>query len=186
MDFVLVVVGTFLLCWLADKGFQKLFRSDIRQKQGKAVRLNKLYAAAGLILVVLGISVLFSAQLADWFFLAAGCLLIVVGIGLVVYYISFGLFYDEEGFLLTTFGKKAASYRYQDIREQQLYNNAGKVAIELYLADGRTVMLQANMTDVYPFLDTAFAGWARQHGIREEACVFHDPANSCWFPPVGG
>ena len=54
--------------------------------------------------------------------------------------------------------------------------------LELHLQDGRTVSLQSTMTDVYPFLDAAFAGWCRQNGKRAEDCPFYDPENSRWFP----
>ena len=111
-------------------------------------------------------------------------MLVVTGIGLVVYYMSFGVFYDADGFLLTTFGKKSAAYAYKDIQSQQLYNNQGQILIELYLSDGNTVQLQSTMTEVYPFLDYAFEAWCRQTGRKKEDCPFYDPSNSCWFPPV--
>ena len=44
-----------------------------------------------------------------------------VGIGLTVYYMTFGVFYDEDTFLYSTFGKKSVTYRYGQIREQRLY-----------------------------------------------------------------
>ena len=97
---------------------------------------------------------------------------------------TFGLFYDNESFLLTTFGKKSKAYRYEQIKCQQLYQTAGQIVIELRMDDERTVQLQSSMPDIYPFLDKAFAAWCRQKGIAQEDCAFHDPANSCWFPPV--
>ena len=36
MAIILVAVGTFLLCWLLDKGFQKAFRSAPQHMSGKA------------------------------------------------------------------------------------------------------------------------------------------------------
>ncbi|MBO5952981.1 MAG: hypothetical protein J6Q53_02505 [Oscillospiraceae bacterium] len=186
MEFILVAAGTFLLCWLADKGFQKLFRSRPQHRSGKAVRLNKLYATASLVLAVLGVAAIFTGITSGWFLVAAGGLLIVIGICLIAYYMSFGVFYDEDGFLLTTFGKKSMEYGYRDILGQQLYNSMGHIVIELYMNDSRTVLLQANMTGVYPFMDKAFGGWLRQTGKRQEDCDFYDPENSCWFPQVGG
>ena len=52
------------------------------------------------------------------------------------------------------------------------------------LEDGSTVSLQAGMPGIYPFLDEAFAGWCRQTEHDPENCSFHDPANTCYFPPV--
>ena len=179
---VLIVAAlVFGLCFAIDKGFTKLFRSQAQHKTGLAVRLNKKYGAFGLILVVLGVAALFAG---GWLMIAAGCIIIAVGIGLVVYYMTFGVFYDDTGFWLTTFGKKSAFYRYEDIAGQQLYNSYGNIFIELHLLDKRTVQLQAGMTGVYPFLDKAFAAWCEQRKIDPAGCSFHDPENSCWFPGV--
>ena len=186
MEFVVVAVGTFLLCWLMDKGFQKLFRSKPQHRSGQAVRLNKLYAVAGLVLCVVGVAAVLTGINGTWFLAVAGSLVILLGICLIVYYLTFGLFYDDDGFLLASFGKKDRLYQYRDIQSQQLYNNMGHTVIELHLGDGQAVLLQANMTDVYPFLDKAFRAWLRQTGRKQEDCPFYDPDNSCWFPPTEG
>ena len=181
---VLTIVITLLLCWLIDKGFEKIFRSKPQHVSGKSVRLNKYYGVGGLVLSVLGISSVFSGMTNDMALLIYGGILIfVVGIALIVYYMTFGVFYDNDSFVLTTFGKKSTIYRYADIRFQQLYRNqGGSVLIELYLRDGRSVQLQSTMKDVYDFMDTAFAGWCHQRGVKKEDCAFYDPDNSCWFP----
>lgn len=182
---VLIVAAlVFGACFLIDKGFTKLFRSQAQHRSGLAVRLNKKYGAFGLILFALGLATLFSGLSKGWLLSAAGALIIVVGIGLVVYYMTFGVFYDADGFVLTTFGKKSKLYRYADIKSQQLYNSYGNILIELHMTDGRSVQLQAGMTGVYPFLDKAFSAWCAQKGIDPENCSFHDPANSCWFPSM--
>ena len=184
---VLVIAGTLALCWLVDKGFNMIFRSKPQHVSGKAVRLNKYYAVGGLLLTVLGIAALINGFGDSKLLLFGGGVLIVVGLGLLVYYMTFGLFYDNDSFVLTTFGKKSTIYRYTDIQNQQLYRNqGGSILIELYLRDGRSVQLQSTMKDVYPFLDTAFAGWCHQRGITKEECSFYDPDNSCWFPPLEG
>ena len=118
----------------------------------------------------------------SWLLSACGVILVGLGACLVVYYMSFGIFYDEDSFILSTFGKKTATYCYRDIRSQQLYNSYGTIVIELHMADGRAVQLQSSMLGVYSFMDKAFAGWLRQKGLGREDCPFHDPANSCWFP----
>ena len=38
------------------------------------------------------------------------------------------------------------------------------------------------MDGVYPFMDTAFAGWCLETGRRMEDCDFYDPSKSWWFP----
>lgn len=185
---VFVIAGTLLLCWLVDKGFEKVFRGKPQHVSGKSVRLNKYYGVGGLLLTVLGISALFSGANNDTALLIfGGILLLVVGIALIVYYLTFGVFYDDDSFVLTTFGKKSTTYRYADIQSQQLYKNqGGSILIELYLCDGRSVQLQSTMKDVYAFLDTAFAGWCCQRSVKKEDCAFYDPDNSCWFPSAEG
>ena len=186
MELILVACGTFFLCWILDKGFTKMFRNKPQHQSGMAVRLNKHYAGAGVVLLVLGCAAVMAGSKEEQILWLGGILLVLAGIGLVVYYMTFGVYYDDDSFVLTTFGKKSATYRFEEIKAQQLYNSYGNTLIELYLTDGRTVQLHANMKDVYPFLDKAFAGWLRQKNIRAEDCGFYDPDNSCWFPPVEG
>ena len=184
---VLIIAAlVFGVCVLVDKGFTKLFRSQQQHKSGTAVRLTRRYGSAGLIVAVLGVAALFTGFSDSCLLIAAGVLLILVGVGLVIYYMSFGVFYDRESFLVSTFGKKNKVYAYRDIRSQQLYNSSGNVIIELHMNDGDAVQLHASMDGVYPFLDHAFSMWLCQTGQKAADCPFYDPANSCWFPPVEG
>ena len=183
---ILVAAAVFGVCFLVDKGFTKLFRNQSQHHSGKAVRLSKRYGSIGLILAVFGIGVLFAGLPDNWLFIASSILIFAVGVGLVVYYMTFGVFYDEDSFVLTTFGKKSTTYYYKNIVGQQLYvTTGGGVVIEVYLHDGRTFQLQSNMKGVYDFMDKAFFAWLRQTGRRQEDCDFYDPQNSCWFPKVG-
>lgn len=187
MDFATILVVAALVfgvCFLADKGFTGLFRSKQQHKSGKAVRVARHYGTMGLILLVLGVAALLAGLADPWLMIAAGCLLMTVGIGFIVYYLTFGVFYDADTFLVTAFGRKSAVYRFADIRGQQLYNSAGNILIELHMTGGKTVQLQSGMEGVYPFLDHAFAAWLRQTGRLQADCAFYDPANSCWFPPL--
>lgn len=189
MEFVLILLvmgGTFGLCWLIDKGFTKVFRGQKEHQSGLSVRLNKKYGAIGLVLAVIGIAGIFTGLSDSRLLTIGGGILVALGVGLVVYYMTFGVFYDSEGFVLTTFGKKSKTYRFRDIKAQQLYVSYGNVIIELQLTDGRCVQLQSGMVGVYPFLDTAFESWLAQTGRKKEDCPFYDPDNSCWFPPVEG
>lgn len=178
---LLVAALVFLACFLVDKGFTKLFRSQQEHKSGLAIRLNKRYGSMGLIIAVLGIAAIFAG---GWLLTIGGCSLLLIGAGLVVYYMTFGVFYDTDTFILMTFGKKSTTYRYSQIKSQQLYQNYGSIVIELYLDDGRTVQLQSAMEGVYDFMDHAFSAWLRQTGKKKEDCSFYDPQNSCWFPTV--
>ena len=186
MEIALVIGGTFLVCWLCDKGFTKLFRSRPQHTSGKAVRLSKYFAIGGLLLTVVGVAALITGISQQyWLLLAGGCVVILTGAALLIRYLSFGVFYDEDGFVLSNFAKKSMTYQYRDITSQQLYNSGGSIVIELHLADGRTVLLQSSMVGVYPFLDEAFRHWCEQRGEDPERCAFHDPENSRWFPSVG-
>ena len=108
-----------------------------------------------------------------------------MGIALAVYYLSFGIFYDGESLLLQRFGKKDETHYYKDIVGQKLYLiQGGNIVVELHMADGSTVSVQSSFEGVYPFLDTAFAGWCLQTGRDPQSCDFHDPSQSLWFPTV--
>ena len=184
---VLLIAGAvFGVCFFVDKGFTKLFRSQSQHHSGTAVRLNKRYGSIGLILVVFGVFAVIMGIPGNWLFMICGALVLALGVGLVVYYMTFGVFYDKESFVLTTFGKKSTTYQYAHIQGQQLYvTTGGGVVIEIFMTDGRTFQLQSAMTGVYDFMDIAFAAWLRQTGKRQEDCDFYDPKNSCWFPKVG-
>ena len=184
---ILVAAAVFGLCFLVDKGFTKIFRGKAQHESGLSVRLSKRYGSFGLIIAVIGIAAIFAGLKGDWLLIGGGILMLLIGAALVVYYMTFGVFYDDSSFLYTSFGKKSVAYRYRDIQAQQLYSSAGGITIiELHMANGKTVQVHSNMEGAYPFLDTAFAGWCKQTGRSGEDCSFHDPANSCWFPPVEG
>lgn len=181
----IVAVLVFGICFLVDKGFTRLFRSQAQHMSGKAVRLSKRYGSIGLVIAVIGLAAVFLGLPNDWVLIAGGTVMIAMGIGLVVYYIGYGVFYDEDSFIFMTLGKPSVTYRYADITAQQLYNNQGHLLIELHMADGKTIQLQSTMNGCFEFMDHAFAAWLQQTGRSEAACPFHDPQNSCWFPPVG-
>lgn len=180
----LLGLATFGICFLVDKGFTKLFRGKKEHRSGRAVRLSKRYGSVGLIVAVLGVPTVFAGIGLGWIIPTGGVLLILLGIGLITYYMTFGVFYDDESFILTTFGRKSTTYQYRDIQSQQLFNSYGNIVIELHMKDGRTVQLSSAMDGMYPFLDHAFSAWLRQTNRRKEDCAFYDPDNSCWFPSM--
>lgn len=182
---ILIAAAVFGVCYLFDKGFVTLFRNKVQHRSGLAVRANKRYAVVGLVLGVLGIAAVIKGILDGVALVIGGILVLLIGIGLIVYYLSFGIFYDEDTMLITGFGRKDREYHFRDIQGQKLYMvQGGSTVVELHMADGRTVNLQSTMEGTYPFLDHAFSAWCRQKGIDEESCEFHDPANSLWFPTV--
>lgn len=182
---LLIAAAVFGLCFAVDKAFAKLFRSKAQHRSGMAVRANKRYGLFGVILSVLGIMAVCVGISDGPVLLWGGIVVLLMGAALAVYYLSFGVFYDGETFLLSRFGKKEVTYRFSDIKGQKLYMvQGGNVIIELHMADGGTVSLQSTMDGVYPFLDTAFAAWCLQTGRDPQSCDFHDPSQSLWFPTV--
>ena len=177
----------FLMCWGVDKLFTKLFRSKAQHRSGMAIRASKRYGIFGVMFSVLGILGIVTGCTGDSVLTWAGLVVLLMGIALAVHYLSFGIFYDGESFLLCRFGRKSQEHRYEEIVSQKLYVlTGGSTVIELTLKDGSTVSVQSTMDGVYPFMDTAFAGWCLQLGRDPQSCTFHDPANSLWFPSVTG
>ena len=182
MDILLLAAAVFGLCFLIDKGYTRIFRSKAQHRSGLAVRQNKRYGSMGVVLVAIGVAALV-ASAGNQAVLIGGIILMILGAGLVVFYLSFGIYYDEEGFLVESFGKKGATYRYCDILHQQLYAvQGGSAIIELHMADGSAVQVVSTMPDYDQFLNYAFARWCAQKGIDPENCEFHNVANGCWFP----
>ena len=180
---LLAAAATFGVCHVVDKLFTNAFRNKAQHKSGMAVRVNKHYGGFGVGLAVVGVlsvCVGFANSIA---LLIGGIIVMIMGICLSLYYLTHGIFYDGESFLVSSFRKEDRVYRYEDIQEQKLYLiQGGHIIIELYMADGTAVSLQSSMDGAYLFLDTAFAGWCLQKGIDPAACEFHDPSKSWWFP----
>ena len=184
--FVLFLAAAiFGVCFAVDKAFAKAFRSKAQHRSGMAVRANKFYGLAGLVLMILGILGILTGLGANVLLLAGGAVVLVLGIAMVTYYLSFGIFYDGETMLICAFGKKDREYFFREIQGQKLYLvQGGNLIVELHMADGSAVSLQSTMDGIITFLDTAFAAWCLQKGIDPQSCTFHDPSQSLWFPTV--
>ena len=182
MDILIFIALCFGAIFCLDKLFQGVFRSKRLHKSGQAVRLPKRYATIGLILVFVGVLAVVVGATESTVLLAGGILVGLVGIGLIVYYLSFGIYYDTDDFMLETFGKKSVTYAYRDIIHQQLYAmQGGATVIELHMKDGTSVQVSSQMPEYDKFLNHAFAQWCRQRGIDPASCDFHDPEKSLWF-----
>ena len=188
MEFIaimLIAAAVFGVCYLVDKSFTKAFRSKAQHRSGKAVRAPKRYGIFGVLLTVVGILAICVGVTDGWVLLGGGTIVLLMGIGLAVYYLSFGVFYNDDSILYARLGKKDVTYEYRQILGQKLYVvQGGSIVVELHMADGSTVRLQSTMDGVYPFLDAAFAAWCAQTGRDPEKCDFHDPSQSLWFPTV--
>ena len=185
LPIALIAASIFGVCYLVDKTFSKCFRSKAQHRSGKAVRVNKQYGVFGVVLTARGLMAVCIGSTEDPVLLFGGMFVLLLGIALAGYYLSFGIFYDGESFLVQRFGKKDLTYFYRDILGQKLYLiQGGNVVVELHMADGSSVSLQSAFDGVYPFLDTAFAGWCLQTGKDPVSCDFHNPSQSLWFPTV--
>lgn len=182
---VLIAAAVFGVCYLVDKAFTKAFRSKSQHRSGLAVRLDKRYGIFGVVLTVLGILAVCIGISDGPVLLIGGTLVLAMGIALAVYYLSFGIFYDGESFLQSRFGRPDIVRTYQEILGQKLYVvQGGSILVELHFRDGGTLSLQSTMDGIYPFLDTAFAGWCLQTNQDPQSCDFHDPSQSLWFPTM--
>ena len=180
---LLIAALVFAICWGVDKLFTGLFRSKAQHRSGLAVRASKRYGIIGVMFSVLGILGIITGMVGEQVLLWAGVVVLLMGIGLAVHYLSYGIFYDGESFLLCRFGRRSQEHRYSEIVSQKLYViTGGSTVIELTLADGSTVSVQSTMEGVYPFMDTAFAGWCLETGHEMDQCDFYDPSKSWWFP----
>jgi hypothetical protein len=180
---LLIAALTFGVCFLFDKGYVSLFRNKVQHRSGLAVRVHKRYAVFGLILALVGILAIITGITDGPVLLWGGVAVLLLGAALIGYFITFGVFYDEETFLVTGFGKKDRVYRYSDIVSQRLYLiQGGGIVIELHMADKQAVSIQSAMEGTYAFLDYAFFAWCRQTGRDPGACDFYDPSQSLWFP----
>ena len=180
---LLIAAVVFGACRVIDMLFTSAFRSKAQHQSGMSVRVSKHYGIFGVGLTVLGVLAIGLGVTGGIALAAGGVVVLIMGIGLAVYYLTHGIFYDGESFLVATFRKDDRVYQFQDIKEQRLYLvQGGHIIIELYMNDGTSVSLQTSMDGVYLFLDTAFAGWCLQKGIDPTTCDFHDPSKNWWFP----
>lgn len=182
MDVILLIAAVFGLCFLVDKAFTRLFRSKKQHRSGLSLRQNKRYGSMGMVLIAIGAAALVASG-GSKAVLVGGILLGLCGLGLTVYFLTSGIYYDDDSFLVEAFGKKPVTYRYKEIVHQQLYVlQGGGIIVELHMVDGSAVQVVSSMPDYDKFLNHAFTCWCKQKGIDPESCEFHDPSNSCWFP----
>lgn len=183
LSVLLIAAVVFGACRVIDMLFTSAFRSKAQHQSGMSVRVSKHYGIFGIGLIVLGILAIGLGVTGGIALAAGGVVVLIMGIGLAVYYLTHGIFYDGESFLVSTFRKDDRVYQFQEIKEQRLYLvQGGHIIIELYMNDGTSVSLQSSMDGTYLFLDTAFAGWCLQKGIDPASCDFYDPSKNWWFP----
>lgn len=183
MEIILVAAAVFLACFLLDKVYTKLFRGMAQHRSGLSLRQNKRYGSIGMCLAAIGVAAAISGVVENTALLVGGLIVAVLGIGLIVYYLSTGIYYDDDAFLLESFGRKRRTYRYDQILHQQLYRmQGGGLIVELHMTDGGAVQIVSTMPDYERFLDHAFRRYCHQKGLNPEQCQFHDRDHCLWFP----
>ena len=101
---IILILAIFAICYGVDKLFTKLFRGKAQHQTGKAVRLNKRFGSFGLIVAILGLAGVFTGIGSTWLLTIGGVVLVIVGIGMIVYYMTFGVYYDADSFIFSPFG----------------------------------------------------------------------------------
>ena len=108
---ILIAAAVFALCYVFDKGFTKIFRGQVQHQSGKSVRVSKRYGSIGASVFALGVAACFMGMNNDeWALFGGACILILGGIALVIYYISFGIYYDEDSLIFSKFGRASVTY----------------------------------------------------------------------------
>ena len=186
MGYLLVIAATFGVMFLMDKGLTKLFRSRDQHRSGTAVRLKKHYGILSLALMILGLLGIVTYFTDKNLILLVGGIVVLPGGALLgIYYLTHGIFYDDESFLYVRFGNNGREYRYADIVGQKLYEiQGGTLLVELHMTDGKTVSVQGNMEGALGFLDKAAHARMRQLMLNSHECPWFDETEGRWFPPV--
>ena len=186
MGYLLVIAATFGVMFLLDKGLTKLFRSRDQHRSGTAVRLKKHYGILSLALMILGLLGIVTYFTDKNLILLVGGIVVLPGGALLgIYYLTHGIFYDDDSFLYTSFGNRSVSYRYGDIKAQKLYEiQGGTLLVELHMTDGKAVSVQTTMEGAKTFLDKAAHARMRQLGLNSHECSWFDETEGRWFPPV--
>ena len=186
MGYLLVAAATFGVMFLLDRGLTKLLRSRTQHRSGTAVRLKKHFGILSLALMILGALGVINGLL-EWnlTLLLGGAVILPGGVVLGIYYLTHGIFYDDDSFLYVTFGNRSREYRYGDIQGQKLYEiQGGSLLVELHMADGTAVSVQGTMEGAPAFLDKAAHARMRQLGLNSHECDWFDEEKGQWFPPV--
>ena len=186
MIYLIVIAATFGVMFLLDKGLTKLFRSRDQHRSGTAVRLKKHFGILSLALMALGVLGIGTYFTDRSLALLVGSVLILPGGALLgIYYLTHGIFYDDDSFLYVSFGNRSREYRYGEIRGQKLYEiQGGSLLVELHMTDGKAVSVQSTMEGAMTFLDKAAHARMRQLGLNSHECDWFDEDKGQWFPSV--
>lgn len=173
----------FSLCRIVDLLVKKLFPKKPQQLSGKAVRLPRYSSILGIGLTFLS----FVALLFYWgefsTVVRIACLLtLALGVFLLVQYLSFAVYYDEDGFVYKSLGRRAKPYAYGDIRGQKSILSRSGVVSSLYVGEDE-LQLTSSMKGLNEFLKFAFRRWCEETGTDPEI-VENNPQYLTYFPEL--
>lgn len=174
----------FLLCFLFDKLFQKLFPKSETEKRGQVVRLPRRNAITSILLIFIAVCVLlFLMPEGGDTLMLIGCIVaIVMGVIILVSYLSFAIYFDDEGFVCKDLRRKKTAYRYSQIRGQRSVMTRSGVNSTLFVADDE-INVYSSMQNLNAFLSKAFYKWCEVKEI-DPATVENNPRMFTWFPDV--
>ena len=172
----------FLVCFLIDKLFSLIFPRSKTEKSGNVVRLPRRNAVAGILLIFVPLVVLlfFIPEGGDTL-MTVGCVIaIVLGLILLVSYLSFAIYYDDEGFVYKDLRRKKTAYHYSQIKGQRSVMTRSGINSILFVADDE-INVYSTMQNLNAFLNKAFYKWCAVKNI-DPASVENNPRMFTWFP----
>jgi len=178
--YILLIAVILGIIALIDRLLKKLFPSP---KTGSAntVRQPRYAPIVGLLFALLGLICLLWVPIGTETLLWIGGLIaFLIGAYVLVSFLRFGIFYDDDGFTYRTLTRAAKTYHYADITGQRSFVAKSGLNTTLYV-DGDEIPLNGSMQGVTDFLRKAFYVWCRERGLDPDA-MQTDPATLTYFP----
>ena len=179
---VAVCAFVFLVCFLLDTLFKRLFPKSKLEKSKTAVRPARRSATFGVILLFVPVVVLlfFMPEGGDTLLLIGCIAALIFGVILLVNYFSVTIYYDDEKFLYKTLRGGKKEFHYGQIRGQRSLMTRGGINTILFVG-GEEINLYSSMQNLNAFLNKAFYRWCAEKGIDPDS-VENNPRMFTWFP----
>ena len=179
---VAVCAFVFLVCFLVDTLFKRLFPKSKLERSKTAVRPARRSATFGVLLLFLPILVLlfFMPEGGDTLLLIGCIAALIFGVILLVNYFSVTIYYDDEKFLYKTLRGGKKEFHYSQIRGQRSLMTRGGINTILFVGD-EEINLYSSMQNLNAFLNKAFYRWCAAKGIDPDS-VENNPRMFTWFP----
>ena len=179
---VAVCAFVFLVCFLLDTLFKRLFPKSKLEKSKTAVRPARRSATFGVILLFVPVVVLlfFMPEGGDTLLLIGCIAALIFGVILLVNYFSVTIYYDDEKFLYKTLRGGKKEFHYGQIRGQRSLMTRGGINTILFVGD-EEINLYSSMQNLNAFLNKAFYRWCAEKGIDPDS-VENNPRMFTWFP----